>query len=134
MTGRHSRGVVLALVLVLLLGLALLAIAGMGGAAASVAIAGLAEQHAIAFEAAEAAVTRSLRAWPAVETDGESPVSVEVTADAPATNASQSEGFSIGDGAPGLELRHYTITAESRAARGAAARVEQGFTVLEPPP
>lgn len=133
MTGRQSRGVALALVLVLLLGLVLLAIAGMGGAAASVAIAGLAEQHAIAFEAAETAVTRTLREWPAVAPD-DSPVRVDVAGDAPAAGSSQPEGFSIGDGAHGLELRHYTITAESRAARGAAARVEQGFTVLEPPP
>lgn len=133
MTGLHSRGVALAIVLVLLLGLALLAIAGMGGAIASMAIVGLAEQHAIAFEAAEAAVTRTLHAWPVVATD-DSVVSVEVVGDAPAAGASPPEGFSIGDGGHGLELRHYTITAESRAARGAAARVEQGFSILEPAP
>ncbi len=137
MSPRRSHGLALAIVLILLLGLGLLAIAGMGGAAASLALAGMAEQRASAFEAAEGAVARALRDWPdlqqaapALPGDAATSARLYVQHDSPDEAGAAAPGFSIGDGADAFRLRHVTLTAEAAALRGAAARVEQTFVVV----
>lgn len=133
---RASRGAALAVSLILLLGLSLLAIAGIASAVASLALAGFEEQSALAFEAAEAGVARTIRLGTAVR----EPVAVWPTALPGVTVRTETvmesagagpgwpEGFSIGGGA--FALDHFTIRAEGRASRGAVVRVEQDMAVV----
>lgn len=141
----RQRGSALGIVLLLLLGLALLALAGHGAAIAALAIAGLEQHAARAFEAAEAGVSRALRSW---HSDGAPASAVteqvwpdawpeivnarSVSADPPAQPAPWPQGFSVG--ADGFVSRHYTVVSEARGGRRAAARIEQGFVVIEPAP
>jgi opacity protein-like surface antigen len=128
----------LAVVLILLSGLALLAVAGLGGALASVALSGFDEQSALAFEAAEAGVARSLRsgaaiatavpAWPALLPDVTT--RTEILADPPGGDTAWPEGFSVGAGGEAFVTSHRTIRAEGRARRGAVVRIEQGYFVI----
>jgi Tfp pilus assembly protein PilX len=142
-----QRGMALGIVLLLLLGLALLALAGYGAAIAALAIAGLEQQATRAFEAAEAGAARTLRTWqgpdaassPAPETAwpavwAEVMVARTVSADPPDRPAAWPDGFSIGSGDSTFTTRHFTIDSEGRAGLGTAARIEQGFIVIEPAP
>lgn len=129
--------------MLLLLGLALLALAGSAAAIAALALAGLDEQHALAFEAAEAGIARALRriadgaVWPQEPTETTTwpalglgvATRVEIRAD-PEDGAGWPAGFSIGLGDSAFVTRHLTIVADGRAGRGAAVRLEQGVTVL----
>lgn len=141
----RQRGSALGLVLLLLLGLALLALAGHSAAIAALTIAGLEQHAARAFEAAEAGVSRTLRSWnthgalagPVTErvwpeTWPEITNARDVSADPPGQAGAWPDGFSVGS--DGFVSRHYTIVSESRGGRRAAARVEQGFVVIEPAP
>lgn len=142
-----QRGMALGIVLMLLLGLAMLALAGYSAAIAALAIAGMEQHAARAFEAAEAGVSRTLRSWhgqpaapsPAPEAAWPAPwpeltIVRQVTADPPDVPGSWPDGFSIGSGDGTFTTRHYTIVAEARGVRRTAARIEQGFTVIEPAP
>ena len=142
-----QRGMALGIVLILLLGLALLALAGHGAAIAALAIAGL-EQHATrAFEAAEAGAARTLRtwqgpdaasspaseaAWPAVWADVM--IARTVSADPPDRPAAWPDGFSVGSGDSTFTTRHFTVVSDGQAGLRTAARIEQGFIVIEPVP
>ena len=141
----HQRGMALGIVLLLLLGLAMLALAGHSAAIAALAVAGFSQHGARTVEAAEAGVSRALRSWqvagaagtPVVETAWpeswpEIMIERSVSADTPGHAAAWPDGFSIGDGA--FTTRHYTIVAGARGARRTAARIEQGFIVIEPAP
>jgi len=130
----------LVIVLVLLTGIMLLAVSGLGGAIAAVALAGLEEQAAMAFEAAESGVVRTLRsgeaipamssAWPALA----DPVSVSTTLryDTRPAPWSPRAGFSLGTGGTGFTLHHGVVRADGTAGRGTLVRIEQGFTVIAP--
>lgn len=135
MRGRPS-GFALAVVLVLLLGLSLLAVAGFSATVAAVALAGYAEQAALAFQAAEAGNSRVLASpaagtdavvwpthWPSVK------VRSALLADPDGEPGSWPPGFSIGGN--GFRRRHYTVRSTGRAGRGAAVTLEQGFAVIE---
>ena len=143
----RQRGMALGIVLLLLLGLALLALAGHSAAVAALAIAGLEQHAARAFEAAEAGVSRTLRSWHTLgaasdaapvevwpETWPEVTILRNVSADLPGQPGAWPVRFSIGNGAGTFTSRHYTIVAEARGARHTAARVEQGFIIIEPTP
>jgi hypothetical protein len=136
---RLERGMALAVVMVLLLGLTVLAVAGLSGAVAAVALSGLDEQSALAFEAAEAVIARTLRSrvapsdaqawpdlWPQVT------ARAEIRADHFESVAALPEGFSLGAGGGAFATRHYTIVAEGRAGRGTSVRLEQGYAVIAP--
>lgn len=136
---RDCRGVSLVIVLLLLAGVMLLAVSGLGGAIAAMALAGFDERASMAFEAAEAGVTRSLRSgtamsppllpWPASARG----VSVQTTLrhDAPDSPGALPSGFSLGS-ADGFVLHHGTVLAEGEAGRGTLVRIEQGFAVIAP--
>lgn len=145
MKSNRQHGMALGIVLMLLLGLALLALAGYGAAIAALAIAGLEQHAARAFEAAEAGVARTLRtwqgpdvasspipeaAWPSVW--AEVTIARTVSADPPDRPAAWPDGFSIGSGDGAFTTGHYTIVSEGRAGLRTAARIEQGFIVVEP--
>lgn len=143
----RQRGMALGIVLMLLLGLALLALAGHSAAVAALAIAGLGQHAARVFEAAEAGVSRTLRSWhvqgaassPAPEAawpDLWPEISIvrNLSADLPDQSGAWPDGFSVGSGAGTFTTRHYTIVSEARGARRTAARIEQGFIVIEPAP
>ena len=143
MTRRRSRGTALGVALLLLLGLALLALAGSAAAVAALALASLDQQHALAFEAAEAGIARALRriangatspqaptqmtTWPALGEQVTTRVEVLVE---PADDSGWTAGFSIGLGDDAFATRHLTIVSDGRAGRGAAVRLEQGVTIV----
>lgn len=137
---RRTGGLSLVIVLLLLAGLMLLVVSGFAAAIAAVSLAGLDEQSALAFEVAEAGITRTLRdatplpgplvLWPVA-----APGVVVETAlryDDPSSQASWAPGFSIGSGAGGFLLRHGSVLATGRAGRGTLVRIEQGFATLAP--
>jgi len=143
MSRRPEDGVALGVVMLLLLGLALLALAGSGAALAALALAGLDEQHALAFEAAEAGLARSLRllaegadaaalagtevTWPGL-TDG---VTTRVgLREEPPVTTGPPEGFSLGAGEQGYVTQRLVIVSDGRARRGAAVRLEQEVALL----
>ncbi len=137
-----QRGAALGIVLLLLLGLALLALAGSAAAIAALALAGLDEQRALAFEAAEAGISRALRAlaagaavptgpvtlvpWPDIA--GHATVRIEVREDELARTG-LAAGFSLGTGPETYGVRRLIVVSDGRAARGAAVRLEQGVVV-----
>lgn len=137
-----QSGVALGIVLLLLLGLALLALAGSAAAVAALAMAGLDEQRALAFEAAEAGISRALRQlatgaavqmapatltpWP--DLAGQATVRIEIREDDLAQDG-LAAGFSLGAGRETFGTRRLTIVSDGRAARGAAVRLEQGIVV-----
>lgn len=137
-----QRGSALGIVLLLMLGLSALALAGYGAAVAALALAGLEQSAARAFEAAEAGAARALRDWP--DTAGTAPSAAwpaywhdvttasAISADPADWPAPWPEGFSIGGGDGTFAAHHYTITSEGRAPRATAVRIEQGFLVIEP--
>lgn len=138
-----QRGTALGIVMVLSLGLAMLALAGHGAAVAALAIAGLEQHAARAFEAAEAGVSRTLRAWheqgaassvtPEVAWPGVWPdltIVRDVTADPPGVPGAWPDGFSVGSGDAAFTTHHYTVVATARGERRTAARIEQGFMVI----
>ena len=141
MRKRHG-GAALGVVLLLLLGLALLALAGSAAAIAALALAGLDEQHSLAFEAAEAGITRALRVlsnggtlpaepltvapWPELESDVTMRVAIR---EHDPTSAGLPVGFSLGNGAAYWGTRRITIISDGRAGRGAAVRLEQDVVV-----
>jgi hypothetical protein len=131
----------LAVVLLLLLGLSAVALAGLGGAIADLAVAAADEQVALAMEAAETGLARTLRSgtpipagtvvWP--EHFPGLTVSSEIRfdppdADAPLLNPPPGE-----DASGSRVLRHFTVRAEARAGRGVVTRIEQGYQSLWPP-
>jgi len=142
MNRRRQRGVALGIVLLLLLGLALLALAGSAAALAALALAGLDEQRALAFQAAEAGIARTLRElsagvaapmppvtlvpWPDVARAAT--VRVEVREDGQARGG-LAAGFSLGVGPQTYTTRRLLVVSDGRAARGAAVRLEQGVVV-----
>jgi Tfp pilus assembly protein PilX len=136
---RHGRGMSLVVVLLLLAGVMLLAVSGLGGAIAAIALADFDERSSLAFEAAEAGVTRTLRggnalsppagAWPA--TARAVTVWTVLRQDPPASPPAWPSGFSLGT-ADGFVLHHGTVLAEGSAGRGTLTRIEQGFTVVAP--
>lgn len=136
----RPMGMALATVLILLSGISILALAGLGGAAAAIALAGFEEQSALAFEAAEAGIARTLRsgmpvpepvpAWPSVAP--EVTVRTERRDDPAVEGGSWPAGFSVATGGVSFALRHGTVLSEGRAARGALVRIEQGFVVVAP--
>jgi hypothetical protein len=124
----------LVVVLLLLLGLTVIAVAGLGGAVADLAIAALDEQSALALEAAEAGVARTLRSGVPIPA-GTSPwpgrfpgltLQTDIQFDAPSADMIPPVGTDP------VAVRHFTILAESHAGRGAVARIEQGFRYLGP--
>ncbi len=135
----RCRGISLVVVLLLLAGVMLLALSGLGGAIAAVALADFDERSSMAFEVAEAGVTRTLRSgsgisppalpWPA--THREATVRTVVQHDPPAEPPAWPSGFSLG-GPDGFVLHHGSVLADGSAGRGTLARIEQGFTVLAP--
>lgn len=128
----------LAVVLVLLLGLVVIALGGLGGAVADLAVAALDEQAALAMEAAEAGVARTLRtgvpipaatpAWPGLFPG--LTLSSEIQFDPPVPSQPLPDGANLSDGGDMLPARHFTIRAEGRAGHGAVVRIEQGFKVI----
>lgn len=137
---RHDAGVALGIVMVLLLGLSLLATAGLTGALASLVLSDFDQQRALAFEAAEAAVSRSLATgqgieppvplWPAVSADVIA--RSELLQDPPGYDESWPDGFSAGQGGIAFVLRHQVVRAQAQARRGASARIEQGYVSVAP--
>lgn len=137
---RQHAGAALGIVMVLLLGLSLLATAGLAGALASLALSGFDQQRARAFEAAEAAISRSLASgqaidppappWPTLAQDVVA--HSEVLTDPPGPDESWPDGFSAGHGGIAFVLRHQAVRAEAQAGRGAHAAIEQGFITLAP--
>jgi hypothetical protein len=136
---RHGRGMSLAVVLLLLAGVMLLAVSGLGGAIAAIAMSDFSERSSLAFEAAEAGVTRTLHrgnalsppmdAWPAAARAAT--VWSVLRQDPPAIPPAWPSGFSLGT-ADGFVLHHGTVLAEGSAGRGTLTRIEQGFTVVAP--
>ncbi len=137
---RQQAGAALGIVMVLLLGLSLLATAGLAGALASLVLSDFDQQRALAFEAAEAAISRSLATgrgidppappWPTVTSDVVA--HSELLMDPPGRDESWPDGFSAGHGGITFVLRHQVVRAGARAGRGAQAGVEQGFVTLGP--
>jgi hypothetical protein len=136
----RARGMALAIVLLLLLGLSVVGLAGLGGAVADLASAAADEQAALAMQAAEAGIARTLRtgatipagseAWPGVFPG--LTVRSEIQFDPLEANQALLGGsFNGGDG-DSLLLGHFTIRAEGRAGRAAATRIEQDYRVLWP--
>jgi len=142
MNHRLQRGVALGIVLLLLLALALLALAGSAAALAALALAGLDEQRALAFQAAEAGISRTLRElsagvalpmvpvtivpWPDVA--GAPTVRIEVREDEQARGG-LAAGFSLGAGTQTYATRRLLVVSDGRTARGAAVRLEQGVVM-----
>lgn len=137
---RRGRGMSLVIVLLLLAGIMLLAVAGLGSAIAALALAALDERAALAFEAAEAGVTRTLRdaaaipggtaAWPM-----DTPlarVGTTLEHDPPSSASPPLPGFSLGVGGAGFVLQHGRVLSEGDAGRGTRVRIEQGFAVIAP--
>jgi len=145
MSSGQTRGMALAVVLVLLLGLTVLALAGSAAAIASLALAGLDHQSALAFEAAEAGIARSVRAiaqgatlpadavfeqtWPRLAPAAMTRVLLRV--DRTPAASTWADGFSAGSGDTFARV-HVTLIADGRAGRGAAVRIEQGLTFIAP--
>jgi len=137
---RQHGAAALGIVLVLLLGLSLLAASGLAGALASLVLSDFDQQRALAFEAAETAVSRSLETgqaidpaaplWPAWIADVVA--RSELLQDPPGRDESSPDGFSTGQGGIAFVLRHQAIRAEAHARRGAHAAIEQGFVALTP--
>jgi hypothetical protein len=138
---RPESGVALAVVLLLLLGLSIVALAGLSGAVSDLAVAAASEQLALAMEAAETGVARTLRSgrpiaagtvvWPALFPGVT--VSSEIRFDPPDPDAPLLEPLPDGDGSAPLQRRHFAIRATAHAGRTAAAAIEQGFHSLWPP-
>ena len=137
---RHHAGAALGIVMVLLLGLSLLATAGLAGALASLVLSDYDQQRALAFEAAEASVSRSLATgraidpplplWPAVS--AEVVARSELLEDPPGRDDSGPDGFSAGHGGIAFVRRHRVVRAEAQARRGAHVRIEQEFIIVAP--
>jgi hypothetical protein len=137
---RQQAGAALGIVMVLLLGLSLLATAGLAGALASLVLSDFDQQRALAFEAAEAAISRSLATgrgidppappWPALT--AKVVAHSELLRDPPGRDESSPDGFSAGHGGITFVLRHQVVRAEAQAGRGAQAGIEQGFVTLAP--
>jgi len=138
---RPDAGLALVVVLLLLLGLAVVAVAGLSGAATDLAVAAADERAALALEAAEAAVRRTLHSgspvaegtvpWPDLFPDVT--VGSEIRFDPPDPDqplweppASENDGVS-------LSPRHFAIRAKAVARQGAVVIIEQGFRSLWPP-
>lgn len=130
------RGMALAIVLLLLLGLSVVGLAGLGGAVADLAIAAADEQAALAMQAAEASIARTLRTGAAIPAGSEAWPGVfpgltlrsEIRFD-----PLEADQVLLGGGDGGsLLLGHFTIRAEARAGRAAATRIEQDYRVLWP--
>lgn len=137
---RQHAGAALGIVLVLLLGLSLLGTAGLAGALASLVLSDFDQQHSIAFEAAEAAISRSLATgrgidppvppWPTLTANVVA--HSELHMDPPGRDETWPDGFSAGHGGIAFVLRHQVVRAEAQAGRGAQAGIEQGFVTLAP--
>ena len=136
---RPARGMALAIVMLLLLGLSVIGLAGLGGAVADLAIAAADEQAALAMQAAEAGIARTLRTGAAIPAGTEAwpgafpgvMIRSEIQFDPLEVDQAPLGGsFSGGDGS--LLLGHFTIRAEARAGRAAATRIEQDYRVLWP--
>jgi hypothetical protein len=138
---RPDAGLAMAVVLLLLLGLSIIALAGLGGAATDLAVAAAGERAALAMEAAETAISRTLQSgrplaagtapWP--EVFPQVTVSSEIRFDPPDPDRPLWEPTSGEDGGVVLSPRHFTIRARARAPQGAAAVIEQDFRSLWPP-
>lgn len=136
----RGRGSALAIVMLLLLGISLLATSGLAGAVASLVLSGFEEQHSLAFEAAEAAVSRTLSTGKPVQPSAplwtamppEVVAHSEVRHDPPGRDESWADGFSTGTGGTAFVLRHHEVRAEGGAGRGATVVIEQGFVTLVP--
>lgn len=140
-----SRGMALAIVVLLLLGLALLALAGSAAAVAALALAGLDQQQALAFEAAEAGIARTMRElaqgapWPRPPTasitwpslSDRVTTRIGILEDDVGSDGGWPAGFSIGV-TEGFATRHLTIVAVGRADRKAAVRIEQDLAIIGP--
>lgn len=137
---RQHVGAALGIVMVLLLGLSLLATAGLAGALASLVLSDFDQQRALAFEAAEAAISRSLATgrgidppappWPALT--AKVVAHSELLMDPPGRDESWPDGFSAGHGGIAFVLSHQVVRAEAQAGRGGQAGIEQGFVTLAP--
>jgi hypothetical protein len=138
---RRDAGIALVVVMLLLLGLSVVALAGLGGAAADLAIAAAGEQAALALEAAETGIARTLRSgapipagtavWP--ELHPGITVSTEIRFDPPDPDSPLLEQLPGQEGGAPLLPRHFAILAEARTSRGMVARIEQGYQSLWPP-
>ncbi len=137
---RRARGAALAIVLLLLAGLGTLALTAVAAAAAALALAGHQQSAQQAFEAAEAGVAHALmlatrtRAAGAIEpfnpepgADGAQYEARIIAAESP---GALPPGFSIGEHAGAFAAEHYFIIADGHSARGARARIEQGFYLV----
>jgi hypothetical protein len=137
---RPDAGLALAIVMLLLLGLAIVALAGLSGATTDLAIAAADEQAALALEAAETAVSRTLRSrtpipagtvlWPELLPDVT--VSSEIRFDPPDPDQPVWLSFPGEDVEDLSSPRYFTIRARADARRGAAVILEQGFRSLWP--
>lgn len=141
----QARGAALGIVLVLLAGLGALALAAAAAATTALALAGHQQAELLAFEAAEAGIAAALAAAarePAPRATGPLPwpdedaalVTLETRTEAVTGIGALAEGYTIGENAGGFASRHYLVTAEGRADRGARVQLEQGFYVAEPAP
>jgi hypothetical protein len=138
---RPDAGMALAVVLLLLLGLTVVALAGFSGAVTDLAVVAAGERAALAMEAAETAVTRTLGsgrpipagtvAWPGLFADVT--VSSEIRFDPPDPDQPLQQPLPVADGSVVWVARHFTIRARALAGHGAAATLEQGFQSLWPP-
>jgi Tfp pilus assembly protein PilX len=139
---RGDRGAALAIVLVLLSGLGALALTAAAAAAAALALAGHQQSAQQAFEAAEAGIAHALALAARTRAAGEvAPADPElgvgrvryeariVIAEPPGALPA---GFSVGEHAEAFAAQHYFIVADGQAARGARARIEQGFYLVVP--
>ncbi|MEX1994272.1 MAG: PilX N-terminal domain-containing pilus assembly protein [Steroidobacteraceae bacterium] len=142
---RASRGSALVVTLLLLSGLGALALAAAAAATVALALSGHQQYAQQAFEAAEAGLAHALAAAAETRgagtiTDTEYPPGIAGHARFHAETRETTEpgalpaGFSIGENSDRFGTRHFYIVADGEAARGARARLEQGFYFVVPAP
>jgi hypothetical protein len=138
-----ERGAALAVTLILLGGLGSLALTAAAAAVAALAVAGHQQYSQQAFEAAEAGIAHALilaaqsRSGGVIpetphQADAAWPTAFEARTGAAALPGALPAGFSIGEHGGAFAAQHYFIVATGRAARGAQARIEQGFYLVVP--
>jgi len=139
---RRCSGAALAVALVLLTGLAVLALAAAAAAVTALALAGYQQAEAVALEAAEAGIARSLQgameyAGPRMAAmphavGGTSWARFESRTTEQLGAGAMPEGFSLGAADGAFQSRNFLILSQGWATRDVRVRLEQGFYVVAP--